>query len=48
MARYFDVHPDNPQPRSITQVVELLRFDDGRVAQVHAWRSELPYGMTPH
>jgi tRNA threonylcarbamoyl adenosine modification protein (Sua5/YciO/YrdC/YwlC family) len=25
MARYFDVHPDNPQPRAITQVVELLR-----------------------
>jgi tRNA threonylcarbamoyl adenosine modification protein (Sua5/YciO/YrdC/YwlC family) len=25
MARYFDVHPDNPQPRLITQVVELLR-----------------------
>jgi tRNA threonylcarbamoyl adenosine modification protein (Sua5/YciO/YrdC/YwlC family) len=25
MARYFDVHPDNPQPRSITQVVELIR-----------------------
>ena len=25
MARFFDVHPDNPQPRSITQVVELLK-----------------------
>jgi tRNA threonylcarbamoyl adenosine modification protein (Sua5/YciO/YrdC/YwlC family) len=25
MARYFDVHPDNPQPRSIGQVVTLLR-----------------------
>ncbi len=25
MARYFDVHPDNPQPRAIGQVVELLR-----------------------
>lgn len=25
MARYFDVHPDNPQPRIIRQVVELLR-----------------------
>ena len=21
MARYFDVHPDNPQPRSVSQVV---------------------------
>ena len=27
MARYFDVHPDNPQPRSIAQAVELLRHD---------------------
>lgn len=25
MARYFDVHPDNPQPRSIAQVVDILR-----------------------
>jgi tRNA threonylcarbamoyl adenosine modification protein (Sua5/YciO/YrdC/YwlC family) len=25
MARYFDVHPVNPQPRSISQVVEVLR-----------------------
>jgi tRNA threonylcarbamoyl adenosine modification protein (Sua5/YciO/YrdC/YwlC family) len=25
MARYFDVHPRNPQPRAISQVVELLR-----------------------
>ncbi|MGH3516489.1 MAG: L-threonylcarbamoyladenylate synthase [Haloechinothrix sp.] len=27
MARYFDVHPMNPQRRSIGQVVELLRAD---------------------
>ena len=27
MARYFDVHPDNPQRRAITQVVEILRAD---------------------
>ncbi|TCB98441.1 threonylcarbamoyl-AMP synthase [Micromonospora zingiberis] len=27
MARYFDVHPDNPQPRTIGQVVDLLRRD---------------------
>lgn len=27
MARYFDVHPENPQPRAIAQVVELLRGD---------------------
>ncbi len=25
MARYFDVHPRNPQPRTIAQVVDLLR-----------------------
>lgn len=31
MARYYDVHPDNPQPRSITAVVELLR-QDGLIA----------------
>jgi tRNA threonylcarbamoyl adenosine modification protein (Sua5/YciO/YrdC/YwlC family) len=31
MARYFDVHPQDPQPRSIAQVVQLLR-EDGLVA----------------
>jgi tRNA threonylcarbamoyl adenosine modification protein (Sua5/YciO/YrdC/YwlC family) len=31
MARYFDVHPDNPQPRSIAQVVNIVR-DDGLIA----------------
>ena len=31
MAKYFDVHPDNPQPRAIGQVVGLVR-DDGLVA----------------
>ncbi|MBD0418526.1 L-threonylcarbamoyladenylate synthase [Streptomyces sp. NPDC052309] len=25
MAKYFDVHPDNPQPRSIAQVAESVR-----------------------
>jgi tRNA threonylcarbamoyl adenosine modification protein (Sua5/YciO/YrdC/YwlC family) len=25
MARYFDVHPDNPQPRAIRQVVDIVR-----------------------
>ena len=25
MARYFDVHPDNPQPRSLGQVADLIR-----------------------
>jgi tRNA threonylcarbamoyl adenosine modification protein (Sua5/YciO/YrdC/YwlC family) len=31
VARYFDVHPVNPQPRAINSVVELLR-DDGLIA----------------
>jgi tRNA threonylcarbamoyl adenosine modification protein (Sua5/YciO/YrdC/YwlC family) len=31
MARYFDVHPVDPQPRAISQVVQLLR-DDAVVA----------------
>jgi len=25
MARYFDVHPDNPQPRALGQVADLVR-----------------------
>jgi len=25
MARYFDVHPDNPQPRLITQIADVVR-----------------------
>jgi tRNA threonylcarbamoyl adenosine modification protein (Sua5/YciO/YrdC/YwlC family) len=25
MARYFDVHPDNPQPRLVRQIAELVR-----------------------
>jgi len=31
VARYFDIHPVNPQPRLIEQVVALLR-DDGLIA----------------
>ena len=31
MARYFDVHPQDPQPHSIAQVVALLR-DDALIA----------------
>ncbi|WP_229397527.1 L-threonylcarbamoyladenylate synthase [Micromonospora okii] len=27
MAKYYDVHPDNPQPRTIGQAVDLLRRD---------------------
>jgi tRNA threonylcarbamoyl adenosine modification protein (Sua5/YciO/YrdC/YwlC family) len=30
MAKYFDIHPENPQRRSISQVVDLLR-DDGLI-----------------
>jgi tRNA threonylcarbamoyl adenosine modification protein (Sua5/YciO/YrdC/YwlC family) len=30
VARYFDVHPENPQPRAIRQVTELLR-DNGLI-----------------
>ncbi len=25
MARYFDVHPDNPQPRLVDQIVQIIR-----------------------
>jgi tRNA threonylcarbamoyl adenosine modification protein (Sua5/YciO/YrdC/YwlC family) len=25
MARYFDVHPQDPQPRAVSQIVELIR-----------------------
>ena len=31
MAKYFDVHPDNPQSRAIAQIVGILR-DDGLIA----------------
>jgi tRNA threonylcarbamoyl adenosine modification protein (Sua5/YciO/YrdC/YwlC family) len=31
MARYFDVHPDNPQPRAIRQIVDLV-LADGLIA----------------
>ena len=27
MAKYFDVHPENPQKRALTQIVELIRAD---------------------
>ena len=30
------------------QVVELYRFEDGKIEQVQAFTSELPYGMKPH
>ena len=31
MARYFDVHPDNPQARALGQVATILR-DGGLIA----------------
>ncbi|SCF17608.1 tRNA threonylcarbamoyl adenosine modification protein, Sua5/YciO/YrdC/YwlC family [Micromonospora viridifaciens] len=31
VARYYDLHPDNPQPRTLRQVVDLIR-DDGLIA----------------
>ena len=31
MARYFDIHPANPQPRAISQVAEIVR-DGGVIA----------------
>lgn len=27
MAKYFDVHPQNPQPRTIAQIADILRAD---------------------
>ena len=27
MAKYFDVHPDNPQPRAVRQAVDIVRAD---------------------
>lgn len=30
------------------QVVQLLRFEGGRITRVEAFTSELPYGMKPH
>jgi tRNA threonylcarbamoyl adenosine modification protein (Sua5/YciO/YrdC/YwlC family) len=31
MARYFDVHPDNPQRRAVSQIISIVR-DDGLIA----------------
>ena len=28
MARFVDIHPDNPQPRLVAQVVDALRNDE--------------------
>jgi hypothetical protein len=29
-------------------VVELFRFESGKIAEIQAFTSELPYGMKPH
>ncbi|MBO9499377.1 MAG: hypothetical protein J7496_01010 [Novosphingobium sp.] len=38
---------DKTYPRTL-QVTELFHFVGGKVQQVQAWTSELPYGMKPH
>jgi hypothetical protein len=30
------------------QVIELFRFEQGEIAEIQAFSSELPYGMKPH
>ncbi len=40
MARYYDVHPDNPQPRAIAAAVDLLR-NDGLIA----YRTDTGYAL---
>jgi tRNA threonylcarbamoyl adenosine modification protein (Sua5/YciO/YrdC/YwlC family) len=40
VARYFDVHPENPQARLVTQIVDLLR--QGRVI---AYPTDLAYAL---
>ena len=32
MARFVDVHPENPQPRLLEQVVTALREEDALIA----------------
>ena len=46
MARYFDVHPENPQARSISQAVEIVR-SGGLIAGllVLAGRFGLPFAL---
>lgn len=48
--RYFE---DSPATSSegyplTQQVVEVLRFENGEVTRMEAFKSELPYGMRPH
>ena len=47
--RFFEDYPAVGAGYPLTyQVVELYRFDAGRVVKVEAFVSELPYGMRPH
>ena len=47
--RFFEDRPAIGSGYPLTyQVVELYRFVDGRIEQVQAFASELPYGMKPH
>jgi len=52
VARFFEDLPatggaEGAYPKTY-QVVELFRFVDGKIEQVQAFTSELPYGMKPH
>src|SRR5690606_18952007 len=47
--RFFEDRPAIGSGYPLTyQVVELYRFVDGKIEQVQAFASELPYGMEPH
>jgi hypothetical protein len=47
--RTFEDFPavGNGYPRT-DQLVEIFRLERGEVTAIHAWTSELPYGMKPH
>jgi len=47
--RTFEDLPAKGQGYPLTyQVIELFRFDGGRIAEVQAFTAELPYAMKPH
>jgi hypothetical protein len=46
--RVFEDWPATGEGYPLTQqVVEVLRFEDGKLARVEAFKSELPFGMRP-
>lgn len=49
VVRFFEDVPaaDGQGYPLTTQVVELYRFEDGRITRIEAFTSELPYGMRP-